>query len=243
MMRAKRLICAALVLVMTLSMLCSCDMLAGDATEKIAEAEAALKNEPYRVELQVDLESDNAKMNEAIISLSEVKFEVLANGDDFKISMLTEVNGTKESYTRRGGKLYHEIESNGTKTGKELEYSPETVANLQAALGDGANVNPDDFSVCVSQTKKGTTIITYTDIKDETLNSLVSSMQAKLGADAFVAIKDASLTVQIVDGKYDITAFTCEYHLSTLEGEFYTLNLTYIARFTYEEVAITAPVI
>ena len=49
---------------------------------------------------------------------------------------------------------------------------------------------------------------------------------------ASVALKNATLNIEIVDGKYDTVLLSCEYYIATATDS-YSIGMTYSSKFTY----------
>ena len=244
-MTLRKLICVAIIFALALSTLCSCGGTEVSADELIATAEEALKSESYSVNMRVLYSSENEELKTAIGAFNDPTAKVLVDKENFSIETTTAKSGVaeKQTYTLVDGKLYSAYEYSGYKTVNELPYDEATVAELKTALGEGANISVNDFKTATVETEKNATVITCTEVKDEALNSLIASIQQQLDKHFIVVtIKDVTLTVQLVDGKYDSTSLECIYHLTT-ESDVYVLNMTLNAKFNYGEVEISVPTV
>ena len=247
-MTLKKLISAVIVFALVLCTLTSCDLFGGKSEEKaeelVAEAEAALKNQPYSIDMKVKYASNDEGMKNALSFFADPEIKVVVNGGDFKIGMELMKGGLSEyyTYTLFGGKLYSEYQYGDYRSCNELEYGAGTVEAIRSTLGAGANVSEEDFKSLSVNTSADVTVVTYTEINDEALSKLVAFLQEQLtDANALVTIKNVSLVVEIVDGKYDVTALECEYHITTIDSV-YTLKMTFTAKFNYEgDFTIAAP--
>ncbi len=239
----KRIVCTVLVLAILSCSLASCGVFKDDRSV-IESAEEALKNEPYTVNIGILYESEDEGMRSAIEAFSYPVIKVLVNGEDFKMTMTTSSNGVEEqfSYTLADGALYAQYKSGADYTCTEIEYNEQTKADIESNLGAAAKINTDDFENTKVRTFGEVTILTSTEMKDETLEKLVADLQSDFDSlGASVDIKDASLTIQLTDGKYSISIFTCEYVITTDDGV-YDLSMTFAAEFKYGgDVVITNP--
>lgn len=247
-MTLKKLISAVIVFALVLCAFTSCNLLGGKkeqkAQELVAEAEAALKNQPYSIDMKVKYTSNDEGMKDALSFFADPEIKVVVNGGDFKIGMELMKGGLSEyhTYTLIGGKLYSEYQYGDYRSCDELEYGAGTVDAIKSTLGAGANVSEEDFKSLSVDVSDDLTVVTYTEISDEALNKLVAFLQMQLtDANSLVTIKNVSLVVEIVDGKYDLTALKCEYHITTIDSV-YTLNMTFTSKFNYEgDFTVTAP--
>ena len=253
----KRFTSVLLVFAMLIALLCSCEVLGengiGDDTpdvvtkasaeEIVTAAESALKANPYIVNMTIKYSSDDEAMQSAIKAFGTPKVKTEVNGDSFRISMSFTKGGVESgiTYTYLDGVLYTDLNEAGLVTGDYEDFTDADKAELTESLGAGANISIDDFSKVIVIDNNGKSVINCGDIKDEPLEKLVASLQAEMGEDILVAIKNATLVITTDCGKYTSTVFTCDYVITTPDNA-YNLTMTYTSNFTYgKNVVITAP--
>lgn len=239
----KKITSVLLVLAMLTACLCSCDLIGGkDPGELIAAAEAELRLAPYSINMNIKYESADEGMKAAIEAFSAPVIKTEVDGDDFKITMSFKNDGIKSGliYTCVDGVLYTELNDGGHVSTSTTEGAD--MAAITEALGAHAGISTDDFNTVKTQSRGNVSVITCTEIKDEPLDALVSSLTEQLAdIEALVNIKDVVLAMQFTDGKYDVTILTCSYVI-TVGSEVYNLTMTYTSKFNYEaEVEISAP--
>lgn len=235
----KRIISALLVLSLLAVSLCSCDLLTKPG-DLITVAEAALALQSYKVEHTVSYESGDAKMQEAISAFTAPTILTEVDGESFRITMAFEKDGRENGviYTYVDGVLYTVLDELGVTT-----KTSESVSGLDSStLAGGAGVSADDFATVKAKSSDGTGVITCTDIKDEALARLVDSLADQLDPETVVAIKNATLDINLKNGMYDTTVLKCDYVITTSDAV-YTVTMTYESKFTYGNVdEIVAPV-
>ena len=241
-MKLKRFIGFSLVLVLLISVLAGCK--AAEPAVLVASAELALEEAPYTVNATVEYTSPDESMSAIIKSFSNPTIKVAVDGERFRAQMDIKNGDTSNYivYTYVDGFLYTQWQENGvTYTDKE-EYTKEDKDALATSLGSGAGVGILDFENVSSKRDGKVDVISCDRIKAESLGSLISSLEEQLTSiNATVEIKDAALTMEIQDGKYQSTVLTCEYYITT-ELDSYVINMTYTTEFDYESgVAISAP--
>ena len=238
----KKIISAFLVFSLLTVGLCSCNLFA-NPEELITEAETALADKSYTVELAIKYESEDEKMKEAIAAFTNPHILTEVNGDDFRITMTFEKDGRENGviYTYVDGTLYTILDELGvtTKTSEVIDELDKKA--ITDSLGQGASIGIEDFESVKAVAKSGTGVITCTQIKDEPLEALGEALADDMPADTVVAIKDVILAIQLNGGLYDVTLLTCEYVITTPDSV-YTLTMTYASKFTYGDVdEIVAP--
>ena len=246
MQKLRKIISAALTVAMLLCFLASCGIGSGqDPQQIVKDADAALKEGPYSMDILVKYTSESEEMTAAIQSFSTPHIKVIVDGESFKATLETQkdLDIYYIDYTFVDGTLYSEW-YDGRETVKEAKSIGMTEkAELLASFGSGSDIGIDDFEEVVAIKEKKVSIITCTGIKADTLDSLIVVLeeQFKSVMDADVAIKDASLVIELEDGQYKSTALSCLYYITTADGS-YAITMNYTTSYTYGEVAaITAP--
>ena len=244
MRKLKRIIVLTLVLALVASCLASCGI--GKNPDKLIEkAEQALNEESYSMEMRIKYESDYDEMRDAIGKFSNPSINVKVNEDKFSADM-TLKHGSEQNYLRYtyvDGVLYTEWQEGEVTVKENVEYSKDDREALKATLGEGASIGPEDFEEITSEGLGKVSLLTCKKIKKEALFALIDSLKAEFDAasiEADVAIKDATLQINVEDGKYTIAILTCEYYITT-ELDTYSIIMTHSTKFTYGDVEVTAP--
>ncbi len=244
-----RLTSFALIIAIMASCFSSCDLILGkDPKETVDKAEAALDAAPYTVEMAVTYESSDQNVIDAIKCFTGPVIKLEADGDDLCVSMHMSLDGnvSESVYTVCDGMIYlysSEQTASGEKTTREkLQCNSELRDEIIDKLGAGANIRYDDFDEAKERGTGGESIITCTGIKNEALYGVADLMQDKLSdLGAMVGVKDATLVITIIDGKYQATVFSCTYIITTPETV-YTISMSCVAKFDYtSDVNISAP--
>ena len=242
MIKLKRIIGAVLVLTLLISCLSSCK--AKDPQTLIEKADEALKSAPYTMNISVKYDSDDEEMSEAIAEFSNPAIKVIVDGDNFKAHMDLKKDSTWNymTYTYVDGILYTEWNENGTVHQEKSAYAEDDKEALKSSFGAGASLGIEDFDDVSSKKAGKISVITCDKIKDDALLALVSALKSQLSSlKAGVAIKDATLLIEIEDGKYRSAVLTCEYYIST-SLDTYSIDMTYSVQFNYGgEASVTAP--
>lgn len=234
----KRLLSAFLVLTVLACWLCSCDFLqTKDPAEVIAKAEYELTQEPYKVDMKISYSSDDPKMKEAVDSSSQwIKLSV--DGENFEAELTQTVAGKRRNviHTFVGNVMYTTMVEDGE---TDVEYTPisdKEKEEYRKRLGEVISVSTEDFESVKIHSVSGVDVINCTSIKDAPLYDLIDFASELIDEvdilDALVTIKDVTLDIQLREGRYDITIFTCDYVI-TVGEEVYTLKMTYSTKFNY----------
>lgn len=244
MRKLKRIIGLALVFAVIVSCFASCGI--GKNPDKLIEkAEEALNEKSYSMEMRIKYESDYDEMRDAIEKFSNPSLKVKVDGDKFSADMTLKHGGDQNylRYTYVDGVLYTEWQEDGVTVQDSAEYSKDDREALKTTLGDGASIGPEDFEEITSEGLGKVSLLTCKKIKKEALFALIDSLKAEFDAasiEADVAIKDATLQINVEDGKYTVAILTCEYYI-TAELNTYSIIMTQSTKYTYGDVEVTAP--
>jgi hypothetical protein len=246
MLKFKRIIGALLVLVLFASSLASCQKKTESNVNTIENADKALENTAYSMDVSLEYSSEDAKMIEAIESFSMPTMKILVDGDKFQGKMDLVLDGVNNyiTYTYVDGVLYTEWREydKTVQNSKELGDTDKTA--LTESYGAGASINSDDFEKVTVNKTDTSSVITCETIKDDALMALVNSLNSEfrsLNFNGSAALKNAKLVIEIQDGKYSSTTLTCLYYITTALDT-YTIEMTYSCNFGYDvEFEITAP--
>ena len=239
----KRILSAVLIFSLLAVMLTSCDLFV-KPDGYIAEAEAALKDKAYTVETTIVYTSEDAAMSEAIEAFTSPVILTEVNGNDFRITMTFEKDGRENGviYTYKDGTLYTVLDELGVTTKTSEVVTVLDQKDINDRLGQAVSIGAEDFENVKAASVSGVTMITCSDIKDEPLDALVRELSLSFSDDTVVAIKDAGLVIDIVDGLYSGMLFSCKYVITTPDAV-YTLDMVYTSIFTYGDVdEIVAPI-
>ena len=210
------------------------------------KADKALENTAYSVEVRVKYDSDDEEMLDAIKSFSNPSMRIYVDGDKFRGTMDLKHNGVKNyiTYTFVDGVLYTEFNENGNTVQNKQTMGDSDKAALKESFGAGANVGTEDFENLSVQSLGKVSVIRCDTIKDDALIALVNSLKAEFAAaklTADVALKNATLDIEIDGGKYNVVILTCEYYIIT-PVDSYSIKMTHSSKFTYDDdFEIVAP--
>ena len=248
----KKIIGAALILALSLCSFASCDLIGGivgggkDPAELTAAADAFLASNPYNVEMKLKYDSDDADMLMAISTLSAEEMSLSVDGDSFVAKLaLGESGADYIIYTYVDGTLYTEWSENGTTVQDKTEITDEKKAELLASVGGSADLKYTDFSEVSVASQKNVSVISCTNIKAEKISALTAALQAQLSEvfeNVVVSVYNASLDIEIDDGKYTVVVLTCEYFITVDENTSYSIEMKYAMQYTYtKDREIMAP--
>ena len=222
-----------------LCILASCNLISKDPAEVISAAEEALASTPYKMELGIQLTSEDEGMKETIEKLSSPTLTLVVDGESFMASSSYRLNGRllSSKYTAIDGVIYYEgYEENTEKTEfvkEKTTLTDEVKDRILNRFRGVSYLDPDSFGK-VSATGFGKEcVITCTEIKDEALKNVEDVLSGSLShLSAVVGVKDASLLLQVSDGKYQGAVFTCTYVVTT-DSDVYTVVMTAGALYEY----------
>ena len=244
-----RLTALAVALMMITSCLFSCDLIFGtDPADMIKKADEALESQPYTVLINMTYTSDDEGMAEAIEMLSPPTVEMQVDKDALFATMTMTLHGrlSRSTYTAIDGTIYfdsyEEREDEIYTSKKKASLTEDAVADIKNSLGDGANLSADDFKSISAEDLDGVTVITCTDIKDSALSDIIDALQYKLtDIGAMVFVNDATLVLNIKNGRYISSETVCTYAIATSD-DVYTVTMESRTDYDYtSEFEITAP--
>ena len=231
----------ALVLAALVFSLCACGK-KPDAL--INEADAALDKAPYTINMKVEFESTDPKMADALEKRLSPSLEIAVDGEKFTAKMDMESEGVEKyiKYVFVDGVLYAEIYDGAHTASSRLDTDEVGLAEITESIGAGTTLNPNDFEVVGAKTRGDTSVITCTEIKEESLEELILELEAEFESlGATVSVEDVALVIQIENGKYHTSVLSCKYVITTDDGD-YSVDMTLSAKYDYEsDVNIVAP--
>ena len=244
MLKFKKIIVAVLILTLFVCSFASCQK--KKPADLVDKADKALENTAYALDVTIAYSSDEDNMANAIAAFSKPSMKIYVDGNKFQGRMDLKYNGANNyvTYTYVDGVLYTEWSENGKIVKDSETLDDADKSSLTNSYGAGANIGIDDFDNVSLKSSGKVDVITCDTIKDDALNSLVNSLKSEFalaGFDANVAIKNATLEIEINNGKYNNTTLTCLYFIS--EGEnTYSVEMTYSCKFNYDaDFEIVAP--
>ena len=241
MQMTKRLICTVIVFALMVCCLASCDLLGEtDPLELIDEADQYLEENAYAVTLSITYSSDDEAIKDVIKELGKITMSIKIDGENFEYVVTNK--GDSTTYVLLDGTLYA---TNSYGDSLSFEYTDEIKEGLTEAYDPGVMLTADDFETHEASEPNGKNKIVCTDLTDEALDKIIDDLTAQFEifySDITVAIKDAKLSIQLSDGQHDVSMFECLYFI-TIGEKSYSLNMTYHAKYSYDDVVITAPAI
>ena len=236
-MNFKRIIGVVLILALFVCSFASCKKKVEKPADPVGDANKALTENTYFVQSSLNYTSEDAEMLAAIGSFRTPTIQIRVDKDKFEGTLDIIHGGAMNylTYTFVDGVLYTEWKENGKTVQNKQTIGDEQRATLKDNFGVGANVTSDDFNKVVTENVDGKTVVKCSNIKDDALLALVNALKDELAAahmSASVALKNATLNIEIVDGKYDTVVLSCEYYIATATDS-YSIGMTYSSKFTY----------
>lgn len=235
----KKIIALVLMLILTCSMMVSCDT----PQSILQNADAALKNEPYKVTMTMNIESDNSELNEAL-SMMNMEIPVTVDGKNIALDMSVDIFGyvANSKIIVADMVMYYDVNMLGQSIKMKSKMSEEDYQEFIKNNNTQMILSPSDFESLTLESKDGKTYISCTDITSDGLNEIKDLMQGYLGDIASHAdISNIKFGVTIDDGKYDSMDLSCVISI-TENSETYSVTLKLSAEFSYDDVSrITAP--
>lgn len=236
-MNFKRIIGVVLILALFVCSFASCKKEVEKPADPVGDANKALTENTYFVQSSLNYTSEDAEMLAAIGSFRTPTIQIRVDKDKFEGTLNITHGGAMNylKYTFVDGVLYTEWKENGKTVQNKQTIGDEQKADIKDNFGVGANVTSDDFNKVVTENVDGKTVVKCSDIKDDALLALVNALKNEFAAanmNASVALKNATLNIEIVDGKYDTVDLVCEYYISTAIDS-YSIGMTYSSKFNY----------
>lgn len=237
-MKIKRILSVFLVAVMLVCSLASCG--SDTATELVEKADKALLNTPYKVDMSMNMESDNQDYSEMFESMA-LDTEMYIDGEKFAISL--NMYGTAIDMSCVGNTLY----ATASVSGQTVSKVKATMTDVQReevlgdAMGSANELMPVDFeSIKMEKNDEGQTVITCTNLKSDVLQDYIEEVSAEYEGMELV-IDNIKLIAIIDGGKYHSITVSMDYSFDIL-GESVDVAVGVSMNFDYEAgKKITAP--
>ena len=243
-----RILSLMLATVLALSSFASCDILMGKPEDVIADAEAELAKAPYTADIDIEFSTDDPDMQSVISEIRDMHVSLSVNGDDATVSTRISMSDTtvevdctfldemvyRKDYVKvgnRSGTIY-----------RKAYASDADVKILTEDAAPGSEIDYFDFETVEMQTSGEIKLITCTDVKHESLESIKELLADSLdiSSDA-ISVSELEYIIRIKDGKYDGIYFTCTYSIG-ISGEVYDVTLRMVTSYDYTTpVEISVP--
>lgn len=245
----KRILSLSMAALMLIGSFCSCELLnANNVSDIIAAADDDLDVTSYTVNIDMTFTSDDADMKAALEALDSSKITLAKAEDNFEIKTETSFGErySEKTYTVVGDMLYSASESNldgSVKSAKNVSLlAAADKAKVVADAGAAEILTCDDFDAVKLESSNTVQLITCTDLKSESADSLAMIFKSAFGSDsATVSVSDVELVIRIVDGKYNGTYLSCVYSV-TVDGVTYDVRMQAVREYDHTTpVSIEAP--
>ena len=249
----KRIFSLLLILAITFTCLISCDPISSE--EMIKAADAALKENAYTVEIDIDYTSDNTDLNNIFKTLEDMKIEMAVNGENSKLDleMMVDVEGilmaVDMEYVLIGNKLYLKSNMNvaGYSTGSKVKttLTEENLRDFASDTGIMHGMTSADFDSLEASLTEDGMVIKCNGIRSDAMSELDSFITDQFDdIDITCEIKNVCLTVEIEDGKYDTTTLSCDFSV-VQDGSESLVHMEIAMEYDYEDddesIVISAP--
>lgn len=241
----KKILSAVLILAMVMTGVClftSCD-LGATATSVVEKADAALTAAPYSMTVSMDLECDDAELNDILDSMS-MEVPVTVDGENIFLSMGVTAESTSidVKMTVFERVLYYDMSFMGESIKMKATMNDEEYAEFMKDSNTSLPVEPRHFETLTLEKKDGKQVVTCTGLTEEgraALNEMLGETTGSIDGEA--ALNDLSYVLTIVDGKYESMAMSVAYSF-TEDGKTVNASITMGITFSYENVSpVTAP--
>ena len=243
----KKAVALSLVLTMALAFLTSCSRDYGKAKKK---ADEALTKQAYTVDVELDFECDDDTVSGVFEQLENASTKLYFKDGYFKaedtLIISYENNGQavttafKMTYTSLAGIIYSNMiyTSGGTQqrdVKSKAVINDELLGAFAGRLAFIGELSGEYFGEATKGKRGGESFIVYSGANDGARVILEEAMAKKLeGSSDSVELKDARLTIEIEDGKYDTVTVECEYEI-TMQGKAYPVGAEIELDFGYGE--------
>ena len=236
----KKILALTLVLVMCIFSLVSCT----DAKAVLEEADAALANDPYKMTLKMNFESDNDELA-SVFELMNVEVPVTIDGENMMIDMSMEVMGeTFETVITLVDKtIYYKMDMMGETMKMKSELSNKQYKEFLEDSGTSMPVKYSDFEEMTLEEKGKKITITCDKISDDALDEIKKLLDDAISEldDVDVDVSDISFKIVLEDKKYDSIELSCTYAME-IEDEEIEVEMSFEATYEYDDVEeITKP--
>lgn len=226
----------ALVMIVALSCLASCNMFGGD-----------LQTDKYVANVRIVYFADDEAMQATIDSMSASSV-LTVDKDNIKVDTQTALTGVmvNDSYVYTDGVIYHAkdvlVNSNSASSYEKADMPAESRDALISKIGPGANIGLADFEVQETNTSGDITEYSCSEITDESKASLQAIFAARFaGLDAVVQLDDAEYMLETYKGRNKSSALSCHFKI-IMGGHSYEITMHVYYDYDYEvDVNISAP--
>ncbi|MBE6630154.1 MAG: hypothetical protein E7624_04815 [Ruminococcaceae bacterium] len=218
-MKIIKALALTLALLFTLSAFISCD---ADVVSMVADADEALKETPYTVTVDTAVTCENETVSKLFDALDTTELSIAVDGDNMALHIDSKLYTAdmKTDYLLLDDAIYMSStifmeEDNSTLKIK----APITAAQREkffTQTNAAGKISSLDFQTVVSAKEDGTQVITCTDLKSDSIQKVKDVLGATLQQiGVTIEVENAKFVIEIKDGKYQKTSFSCSYKLTT----------------------------
>lgn len=225
-----------LALLLSLSALVACD---ADALTVVTDANEALKEAPYTVAIDMDFSCENQIVSELFNSLDTSDLSIAVDGDNmaFHIDSKIYTADMKTDYVLLDDAIYMSSTIFTEEGPSSIKIKAPVTATQRKEFFTQTNaageISSLDFRTVVSEKEDGTHVITCTDLKSDSIQKVKNVLGAALQQIGLtIEVENAKFVIEIKDGKYQKTAFSCTYKL-TMSGATFTADMVVDAAYDY----------
>ena len=235
----KKILILVIVLILTCSMLVSCD----NAKSLLKKADAALEKKPYAVTMKMKFECDDAEINR-LFSHMNIEIPMTVDGKNVAMNMKMDIANytTKAKIIIADMVMYGDIEMLGQTAKVKTPLNEDQYKDFMEENNTEMAVTPEDFAKLTVESKDGRKYITCEEISKEGLKELNAFMAKSIsGIKADVAINNVTNGITLSNGKYESMDLTLVYAV-TVADETHNVTVKMNANFSYNHITkITAP--
>lgn len=237
----KKIVSIALALMMIVSLfaMTSC----GKApAEMLDAASEALSEKPYTMTMQMNVETDNAEVQE-YLNMMNTEIPVIIDGSNMSVDMTSSAMGQAASMKMIlvDKVLYYNMELGDRVVKMKANLNDEQMADFTDENSADMPVEYNMFTEFTAETKNGKTVITCSGLNEEGKKALNDELASAINQLGEATLSDLSYTVALKDGKFDTMNLSCTYTVA-VNGVSVTVTLNLNATFSYDNVpAIVAP--
>lgn len=217
--------------------------------EMIDEADEILSDSAYSIDVDVSYVCDD-EVKDIFDQLGAAEIGVYVDGGKMRIENETVINYGEgdvifnTQYVMLDGVVYADLKYNldgYDRLSQAKAYISEAQRDeLFQKQSVACGITADDFTD-VSISKDDGDVIICTTAKDEILSELEYILIYQLeGASDTVAIKSATLTIELDDGKYGTVSLNCAFDVRIM-GSLYSVTMNVEMEYNYGGVSVTEP--
>lgn len=238
---------SCLVIICGLAVSCTPEEPDNNGNEGGAGEQINFPTDKYVATVNVEFESDDSKMKDAISAMGDTVYTVTADGTNLKIEAASDLGNVSldEAYTYIGGVLYHAMtlsaDGKSASSFEKATMNDSSRDTLLGEIGPGASIGIGDFLKI--DTSKNGNYKTYTcsKISSASADSLCKVFASKFeGMGATVRLDGANYTLELLGDANNSSILSLSFTV-TMDGTDYAVTMNMSASYEYKDVSITSP--